>query len=243
MQSVQHIIRLGFAGMLLSPEAYRDQRDSPDGLGRGFVLIILVGILIGGVSLIGNLGEYISQPSSEAMAQAIYHGLRTMPWFTELSEADPQFPARFDEIFQQINQISQMINGGGLMRSLMGLVTTPALMLLGWLLFSIIAHLMARALGGQASFSQTLACTALASGVQLLNIIQIFPFAQAGGTALLGLVASYVAIREAHQLPPWRAFWATMLGPIMLSLIMLTLSCVVLFLILGSIGSLLERGI
>ncbi|NTV63361.1 MAG: hypothetical protein HGA65_07460, partial [Oscillochloris sp.] len=134
MQSVQHILRLGFGGLLLSREAYRDQRDSPDGLRHGFVLVMLVGLLLGSTALIGNLGESISQPSSEAISQTVYQGLREMPWFSELNQSDPHFQADFDRIFQQVSQIIQIINGGGLIRSLTGLITTPVLMLLSWIL-------------------------------------------------------------------------------------------------------------
>jgi hypothetical protein len=243
MQSVQRILRLGLDGLLLSPTAYRDQRDSPDGLRRGFALVALVGLLVGVATLIGNLGEYVAQPSPDAIAQAVYDGIHAMPWYAQVSQANPRFPAQFDQIFQQITQIVQITSGGGLVGSLVGVIATPLLALVGWLLFSAIAHAMARALGGQANFNQTLACTALAAGASLLSIVQVIPFAQVAGTTLLGLVASYVAIREAHNLPPWRAFWATLLGPFLLAIILLGLACVVFFLVLGSIGSVLQGGL
>jgi hypothetical protein len=237
MQSVLSLFRLGFDGLLLNPLAYRDQRDSPDGLRRGFALVALVGLLIGIASLIGNLGEYVSQPSAAAVNKTIYDGLRAMPWFTQLSALDSQFPARFDQIFAQVTQITQAVSGGGLIGSLIGVGATPLLMLVSWLLFGTIAHLMARALGGRATISQTLACTALAAFVNVLSIVELIPFAQVAGTTLLGLVASYVAIREAHGLPPWRAFWATMLGPALLALILIALACVVLALALGAVSA------
>ncbi|MBX0328553.1 YIP1 family protein [Oscillochloris sp. ZM17-4] len=243
MQSVLSLFRLGLDGLLLNPEAYRDQRDAPDGLRRGFVLVTIIGLLVGFAAMVGNLGEYASQPSSEAIAQTIHDGLRAMPWFGQLSELDSQFPAQFDTIFAQITQIIQATSGGGLIGSLTGVITTPLLMLVGWLIFGSVAHLMARALGGRAAFSQTLACTALAAGVNILGIVQVIPFAQVAGTTLLGLVASYVAVREAHALPPWSAFWATMLGPAILLLILIGLACVGVFLGIGAISSALQGGL
>ncbi|NNJ10946.1 YIP1 family protein [Chloroflexales bacterium ZM16-3] len=243
MQSVLSLFRLGLDGLLLNPVAYRDQRDSPDGLRRGFALVAIIGLLAGVATLVGNLGEYATQPSPESISQTIYAGLRAMPWFEQLSVIDRQFPAQFDEIFNQITQTIQMINGGGLIGSLIGVITTPLLRIVGWLIFGTFAHLMARALGGQATFSQTLACTALAASVSLLSLVEVIPFAQAAGTTLLGLVASYVAIREAHELPPWSAFWATLLGPAILALILIALSCVVFFLGIGTITSALQGGL
>jgi hypothetical protein len=242
MQSVLSLFRLGLDGLLLNPLAYRDQRDSPDGLRRGFALVAIVGLLVGIAALIGDLGEYVSQPSAAAVTKTIYDGLRAMPWFSQLSNLDSQFPTQFDRIFAQVMQIIQVVSGGGLIGSLIGVIATPLLLLVSWLLFGTIAHLMARTLGGRAAFSQTLACTALAASVNILGIVQVVPFAQVAGTTLLGLVASYVAIREAHGLPPWRAFWATMLGPALLGLILIALSCVVLVLALGAISSALQGG-
>jgi hypothetical protein len=242
MQSVLSLFRLGLDGLLLNPLAYREQRDSPDGLRRGFALVTIIGLLVGIATLIGNLGEYVSQPSTTAIIKTVNDGLRTMPWFTQLSEIDPAFPARFDQQFAQMSQNIQTISGGSMISSLAGVITTPLFMIMGWLLFSAIAHLMARALGGRAIFSQTLACTALAAGVNLIGVVQVIPFAQVAGTTLLGLVASYLAIREAHGLPPWRAFWATMLGPVLLALILIALACVVFALALGAASSTVPGG-
>ncbi|WP_129633286.1 Yip1 family protein [Candidatus Oscillochloris fontis] len=239
MGTVQQIIRLGLEGLLLNPTAYRDQRDSPEGLRRGFMLILVIGLLVGVSSLIGDLGEAITRPSAATISQTVYDGLRDMPWYQDRREADPNFPDQFDQIFNQVNQSIQMFSGG-IGRSMSGVITTPLMMLLGWLIFSLISHPMARALGGQASFSQTMACTALAAGANLLAIVQVVPFAQVAGTALLGLIASYVAIREAHQLQPWRAFWATMIGPIMLGVLVIITACIGTFLVIGALSAALQ---
>jgi hypothetical protein len=243
MQSVRSLFRLGLDGLLLNPLAYREQRDSPDGLRRGFALVAIVGLVVGIATLIGNLGEYVSQPSAETVAKTIHDGLRAMPWFNQISTLDAKFPAQFDQIFTQITQTIQVISGGGLIGSLAGVITTPLIMLVSWLFFGAIAHLMARTLGGHAAFSQTLACTALAAGVNILGVIEVVPFAQVASTALFGLVATYVAIRESHGLPPWRAFWATMLGPALLVIILIGFACVGLVLMIGAISSALPGGI
>lgn len=243
MQSLLSLFRLGFDGLLLRPEAYRDQRDSPDGLRRGFALVAIIGLLVGVATLIGDLGEYVAQPSAAQISQTIYDGLKAMPWYAQLSEGNPQFPAQFDQIFTQVNQAVQLISGGGLLGSVAGVITTPLLMLVGWLIFGTIAHLMARALGGRAGFSQTLACTALAAGVNLLGVVQLIPFAQVAGTTLLGLIASYVAIREAHELAPWSAFWAALLGPLLLAVLLAGLACIVFFFAISALSSAIQGGL
>ena len=242
MQSVLSLFRLGLDGILLNPLAYRNQRDSPNGLRRGFILVVMIGLIVGIATLIGDLGEYVAQPRTAAITKTIYDGLRAMPWYAQVNTINPQFPVQFDQIFAQVTQIVQMVSGGGIIGSLVGVITTPLIMVVSWLFFGTAGHLMARTLGGRATFNQTLACTALASGVNLLSIVQVVPFAQVSGTLLLGLVTSYVAIRVAHELPPWRTFWATMLGPVILALILIALACVMLVLALGALGSALPGG-
>lgn len=234
MGSLQHIVQFGIEGLLLNPSAYRDQRDAPDGLRRGMILITFVGLIVGVAALIGDIGEYMTQPSTEVIIETIYTDLQAMPWYINLSRSDPNFPATFEANFQQITQGITFLNAGGLMGSLTGIVTTPLTMLIIWLLFSSVAHLMAHTLGGQATFKQTMACTALASGCNLLGVVQVVPFAQVAGTLLLALVASYVAVREAHNLRPWPAFWATMFGPLLLVSFILILGCIGFFLLLNA---------
>lgn len=242
MQSVISLFRLGLGGLFLEPQAYREQRDSPDGLRRGFVLVALFGLLVGLAALLGDLIEYLAQPRTETIIKTVYDGLRVMPWYSDLAEISPGFPAQFDRIFDQIQRTITLASGGGLFGSLAGLLTTPLLHVLGWLIFGTVAHLMARAFGGTGSFSQTLACTALAAGTNMLGLVQIIPFAQWTGTAILGLLACYVAIREAHQLPPWRAFWATIIGPLVLGLLLIGIFCVGLVVFIQAIDAFLNRG-
>jgi hypothetical protein len=242
MQSVLSLFRLGLGGILLEPQAFRAQRDAPNGLRRGFLLVLLVGLLVGLAALIGNLGEYLAQPSPTAVAQTIADGLRAMPWFAKVAAANPEFPAQFDRSLGQAFQSLSLLNGGGLAGSLAGVIAAPLLLVLGWLIYGLLCHLMARALGGKASLGQTLACVAVASGVNLLGAVQIIPFAQVSGTTLLGLAASYVAIREAHGLPPWRAFWAAVIGPILLMLLLAGLFCLGIVFVLSSIGSAIQGG-
>ncbi|MCG8346478.1 MAG: hypothetical protein MI924_01695 [Chloroflexales bacterium] len=77
---------------------------------------------------------------------------------------------------------------------------------------------------------------ALATGVNILAIIQIVPFAQPSLLAipLFSLIANYVALREAHQLAPWPAFWATFSGPLLVGLLFACGWCVLFFMLVGS---------
>ena len=51
---------------------------------------------------------------------------------------------------------------------------------------------------------------------------------------LFSLIANYVALREAHQLAPWPAFWATFSGPLLVGLLFACGWCVLFFMLVGS---------
>lgn len=238
MQSLISLLRLGVGGMLLDPQAYRAQRDAPDGLRRGLLLVLVVGLLVGVAALVGSVLESLAQPSPTAIVDTVYAGVRALPWYAEQAAADPGFAAAFDASFDNSVANISLITGGGVAGGLTQLVLSPLLGVLGWLIGGLLAHAAARALGGRAGLRQTLSATALASGVGLLGLVQVVPFAQAAGTTLLGLLATYVAIREAHGLSPWRSFWATLAGPLLLLALGLILGCVLFFLLSSVVGAL-----
>jgi hypothetical protein len=233
MESLSTIFRLGLGGLLLDPRAFQAQRDAPGGLRRGFALVALVGLLVGGAAWIGDIGEFLTTPDPAVFTQTLYEGITGLPLYRQVIAEAPELAAAFDQAFAQpqAGLIAQTPLAGAI-----GLLTTPLLALLSWLLFGTIVHVAARAFGGAASYGQTLACTALASGANLLAIVQIVPYAQVAATTILGLIATYVAVREAHGLPPGRAFWAVGLGPLLLAVVGGGLLCCALFLFISALG-------
>lgn len=231
MESLSTIFRLGLGGLLLDPQAFQAQRDRPDGLRRGFALVALVGLLVGVAAWLGDIGEYLTTPDPTVFAETFYSGITGLPIYRQLIATAPELSAAFDQAFAQPQP---GLFGATPLAGALGLITTPLLYLLGWLLFGAIAHIAARAFGGAASFGQTLACTALASGANLLALVQVIPYAQVAATTILGLIATYVAVREAHGLQPWRAFWAVTLGPLLLAVVGGGLLCCVLFLFISA---------
>lgn len=240
---MQGLMRLALGGLFLEQPIYREQRDLPEGLRRGLWLVLTVGLVVGLASFIGNLGAALINPAPVDVVGVFYRRLVGTAWF----EAQP--PALREQITPEtlLGLINLLIPG--LTSSLVSLIATPLLILLSWLIYGVFAHLMARLLGGKARLNQTLSCTALASGAQLLSLGQIFPVAllvsllgqlptfhsllQALGVNLLAMLGNYLALREAHELPPWRAFWAAILGPALLLVLFVCGYCALLVLALG----------
>ena len=240
MAALVTLLRLGLGGLFLDQRAFQVQRDAPGGVARGAALVALVALLVTVAALLGNLGESLTQPDPRLVSATISQSLRAMPWYAEATASSPTFATDFAQIFTRLNSFSLTPN---LQTSLLGVVTAPFLALLGWLLTGTVVHGLARAFGGSARFGQTLACTAVASGASLLGLVQVVPYAEMIpgalflASALLGLLGTYVAVREAHGLPPWRSFWAVTLGPLLLTLLLLVLYCCFAFMVVSALRS------
>ncbi|MGQ9925308.1 MAG: YIP1 family protein [Chloroflexaceae bacterium] len=235
------IFRLALGGLLLDVRVYRAQRDSATGVQRALLVVVLVGLLVGLAAWIGDIGEYLTQPDPQAVRDTLYTGLTAMPWYAQIARSNPDVVVVFEQLFA--NPSTFTLTPGPLVGAT-GILVTPLVAIIGWFLGGSVVHIAARAFGGAARYPQTLACTGLASGVNLLGLVQIVPYAEVvpGGlwlsTTLLGLLATYVAVREAHGLGPWRSFWAVLIGPLLLVAVLFALYCCVVFFFASAVGSL-----
>jgi hypothetical protein len=243
---MQSMVRLALSGLLLERSAYHQQRDAPDGLRQGLLLVVLIGLLLGLVNFINTSLASLINPAPADAARVIFEELAKSPWYTA-QPADVRAQLSPEALTLVWNTLVPGVSAGAL-----SLLITPLLHLIAWLFFGLFAHVAARALGGTALLRQTLSCTALASGAQLpglalllpqtlavplLNVVPTsFGLTQSFAISLLTVIANYVAIREAHQLAPWRAFWATLLGPLLLFLLFLCGYCAYIGLLVQQAG-------
>ncbi|MEF3275698.1 MAG: YIP1 family protein [Chloroflexus sp.] len=219
MESLSYLFRLSTAGLFLDTNTFRAQRDNPHVLRDGFLVVLLIGVIVGVASFIGNLLTMLATPDPINLLTTVQRELERTALVIELKRQIPTF--ELDPFFTQMADAARTLQWSGLI----GAAATPFVYLVGWLLYGVVAHLIARSLGGDGDLAQTLGCTALASGANLLALVQIIPFAQVSGSTLLGLIGCYLGLRAAHNLPAWRAFWAALLGPILLIVVLLVFSC------------------
>lgn len=232
----QEYIHLAVGGLLLDQRVYDEQRAAANGLRRGLVLVLLVAFMVAIAALIGRLGASLASPPLDRIQATVLAGLMELPFYQRIVETDPNFSTQFHTMYNQYWQIFSTLDSGNVGAGLVNLFVGPLQSLLGWLLFGLFAHLMARALGGRGTLGQTLSCTALAAGANLLTLVALIPFAQVAGVTLLWLLASYVGVRTAHQLDPWRSFWATLLGPLVLVLLFSCAACALFFTFGSALG-------
>ena len=105
-------------------------------------------------------------------------------------------------------------------------IFNPLGLIITWLIYTVVAFLFARVLGGKGTLNQTLGCTALAVAPQMIGAVHLLPYAQTGWIGAWVLVCSYLGLKVSGRLTPWRAFWATILPFVLLALIVLLLGCI-----------------
>jgi len=229
-------LRLARGGLFLDRDVYQEQSRSPESLKRGLLLVVLIGLAVGFASFVGEVSEVLMSRNRADVNRTIYEGLINMPWYRNVSLLTPGFDEDFKEIFDNVTTVLDTLNGKSIVNGVAGLVITPISYLLVWLVYGIVAHLMARLLGGSGTLTKTLGGTALAASANLLSLVSLVPFAQVSGVFALALIANYVAIREVHEMAPWRAFWATILGPLLLVVLLILAGCVGVFALTGGNG-------
>ncbi len=222
MQQIPRFARLMAQGLFLRTDAYEEMREARNPFVEGLFIIVIVGVFIGLAGIVGNTLEWASSPDGAALQDILYDGLTNMPWYQMMEqEVGREFTEQFQWQWNLNSQIARWAAPTPL-SSLAGVVTTPLWLIIGWLIYGLLAHLFARLLGGEASLGQTLGCTALAVTPQVLNLAGLLPSVAMGGVvATWTLICRYVALKQAHRLTWGRAFWATVLPRLALWLLLL----------------------
>lgn len=205
-------VRLIWRALLLDSEAYARLRDDDNPFVEGLFLVALIGVATALLSLVGQTLEWASGPDPNRVKQIVLEGLQSMSWWP-LAAADPGFAEAFRRWYDLGWQVLPVLLGAAdPLRAAANLLFWPLAMLLGWLIYGLLAHSFARLLRGTGTLNQTLGTTALAAAPLLLRGLEVVPFLAVGGVLnTWQLICRYKALRVAHGLSWGRAFWATLL--------------------------------
>jgi hypothetical protein len=212
--------------LVLEAQPFEIMVDDDEPWVEGLVMVMTLGLLVGLARLIGGLLFTASLPPSPAVLEALANGWQ-------------QFNSRW-QLVADANAAEVMLRqlwipftmiigyGGGWSRLLM-LVVTPLALLLQWAVVSLVVYGMARALGGNGTFSQTLGATALVVAPNALLLLTVIPFVAVSALLLNTWVALilYRAVEVAHDLPWQRASLVAIAPFVMAALLLLVLSAFV----------------
>lgn len=208
--------------LFLNPDAYAIVRDSRAPMGRGFAALLWVLIITIASRGIGYATGLLTAPRLDILQNQLYEALTGMGLYKNQVESSPEFAQQFWQGYVALWESLRLFGG---FPSTTGTLTTIVAVLLatllGWILYGLVAHWIARWFGGQASFSQFLAALAFSFAPLLLTIVVIIPGARVAAPVilLLLLVTQYQAIKTTHRLTPGYSL-ATLIGPYLIALIL-----------------------
>lgn len=220
MDGVVGSLRLGWDALLLKKEAYEKMGSAENPVGKGLLLILVVGLAIALLGFVGSLLEWATMPDLTELQGTVYSYLTKMPWWEPAAEASPEFEQIFDRWYglgwNMAKFFAPSVAGAAL-----SILLTPIGLIVRWLIYGLLAYLFARWLGGTADFSQTLGVLALAVAPQALQALTLFPYVQVGSVvAVWGILCAYLGIKTVHKLSWSRALWASLL-PFLLALVVI----------------------
>ncbi len=211
MNGITGYLKLGWDALLLRRDAYERMRDAADPVVKGLILIVLVGVIIALLGFVGDVLERATMPDLLAIKDTVLRNLKLMPWWDMASE-DPEFQKYFVQWYDWGWDFALGFAKPNVGWALASIVLTPLGLVVRWLIYGLLAYLFARLLGGTGDFSATLGVLALAVAPQALNVLGLFPYVSLGSVvAVWGVLCAYVGLKTAHDLPWYRAMWATLL--------------------------------
>jgi hypothetical protein len=236
MHTLSQSFGLLWNALFLESQAYAAMRDNKSPVKKGLIILIVLGLALALAGIIGTTLEWASSPSLDAIRETVWEKYQQSTWW-QFIEAQPEALQSFENTWDQIWQFMGYVIPTPV-SSLSGLILKPLGLIIGWLIFGLLAHLFARMLGGSATLSQTLGATSLAAAPQLLGLLTALPFVAIAGIGTWTLLCRYMAIRVTHNLSWARSLWAVILPPIVLGFLLLLLG--MLFGV--ALGSVIARG-
>jgi hypothetical protein len=226
-EQVGRFWELWLGAMFLKQETYSYERDSKNPFGNGLLYIAVVGVLVALAGILGAGLRYAIVPSSDAIKNTILVHIQAMPFFAMYdSTAADIFNKQFNQGWDLIGSrtLGYPVDPVGVTALVASVLTTPLGLVIGWLVYGALVHLIARGWNRDTSFGEMLAPLALATSPQLLNLVAVFPTAGASGVviSLWTWICSVFAIRVAYQTTTGRAIWAAVF-PVLLAAILFLL--------------------
>lgn len=224
MEDTSSTFRQALDALLLRDSAYRSMRDSPSPFVRGLVLVVSVGLVVAIFGIVGAALFQYTSPDLGAIQETVLQELQAMPWMEQIPPSERQ---EFMDVFRQQYNLGWQIARifvPSITNALINVVLNPIALIVGWLVYGLLAFLSARVLGGRGRLDQTYGTTALAVAPRMLGVVQIMPYVQTAGLGVWALVCNYLALKNTHELSPWRSFWATVIPFVLLFLFVVGLS-------------------
>jgi len=225
MNVLSEYLNLGLGALFLQEETFNKMREDSRRVFKGFILIVLVGAIVAAMAIVGKALEWSVTPDLSNLKNIVLEEMQKTQWFQSMAR-EPRAMQGFRQTYDLWWQIFGSMFGVNMLGVVLNVIVNPITLTIRWLVYGVVAFIFARLLGGKGTLSQTLGCTALAVAPEMLKVAQVLPYVELGGLAIWGIVCSYIGVKTASRLSPWRAFWATILPFIALIGLVILFACI-----------------
>ncbi len=227
-QRVLFYAELWMGGMFLQDEAYVYMRERRNPFASGLLYVALVGVLVALGGILGAAARYLTSPSVDAIKNTVLVHLQAMPFYETMgAAAQSAFEAGFQQTWEWFGQLFMGYPTSPMETAVLflGVLTTPIGLVLTWVIFGALVHLVARRWNPEISFSEMLGPLALALSSQLLNVLHIFPNVGINAlvVALWFFVSAVSAIRVTYKTTQANALRAAFIPILVLLLLLIVL--------------------
>jgi len=204
--------------LVFEAEPFVTMVDDDNPWAEGLFMVVSMGVLVGLAQIVGALLTAAVMPQSDAMLNAL------LPIWREISALGGSTGPGVDAAIRQWWPTSAGMFGiGWSWAQLSWIILAPLALIVEWLLFGLVAHVVARILGGRGTLTQTLGASALMVAPQILVLVAIIPFASVSIVLVFvwSILIVYRAVEVAHDLSSGLAAAAALVTPAMLILLFL----------------------
>ena len=245
---VGEMLQLARGALFLDTQTFAAQREDRDAFRKGVLLVVIITLLAGSLSFIVSTVKGFLPPKWDAQREEVEDQISQVFKFlpfdmdakTEgmiLGSIEAGLDIGF-EIAQLPAPLPRPVKD--FLQALGGWITAPLLRLGGWMGYAFWVLLVAKLLGGRATLSQMLGCTALYVAPQILTILQVISCLGPilGFVAFVwGLVIYVKATAVANELSSGRALLAVILpAAVLIGLVSLVAIPVVLLIVIAAVA-------
>jgi hypothetical protein len=204
--------------LVFEPDPFVEMADDNNPWVEGLFFTAVIGFVVAIAQIIGGILLTAVLPNPTALLEAFVQMLRQMQ---TAGLPAPQMQALEVSVRQWWPLLTAFYSYGTGWARLLLLLIVPILLIGQWLLYGVISHVTARALGGSGSLSQTLGVTALAAAPRVLMLVTVFPFATVSALLLQvwGVLIAYRGLEIAHDLGVRRATIAALVPVLLFALL------------------------
>jgi hypothetical protein len=221
---------LWLSALFLKREAYEYQRDRRDSFAHGLAFIVTVGVVVALFGIAGAALRYATEPSADAIKNTVLNHLQAMPFYSQFTpQGERQFLNGYNQAWGAFGSlfVGYPTKVSELVFVFASLITTPLSWVIGWLIYGVLAHLIAGRGNPHSSLAHGLGTLSLATSPQILNVVTVLPGASISSVmvGLWTIILNVFALRTAYRISTTRAVLSALFPLLLLLLIIIVFAC------------------